>query len=87
MRNHDVPAETFPSAEFDRADGRAIVPTKGIDATEPVLRATIGDTPIVTAATAGLPGSLRKKDPDNFAPRLGFAFRPFRDNRTAARGR
>jgi hypothetical protein len=63
-----------------------IVPTKGIDATEPVFRATIGSTPIVTVADAGLPESLRKKDLNNFAPRIGFAFRPFRDNRSVIRG-
>ncbi len=73
-------------SNFDHANGRVVVPTKGIDATEPVFRATIGDTPIVTASAAGLPESLRKKDLNNFAPRLGFAFRPFRDNRTVARG-
>ncbi len=71
---------------FDPITGRVIVPTKGIDATEPVFRATIGSTPIVTAGDAGLPESLRKKDLNNFAPRIGFAFRPFRDNRSVIRG-
>ncbi len=71
---------------FDRATNRVIVPTKGISLTEPVFRATIGTTPIVTAQEAGLPESLRKKDLNNFAPRFGFAFRPFRDNRTVVRG-
>jgi hypothetical protein len=71
---------------FDPVTGRVIVPTKGINNTEPVFRATIGSTPIVTAQEAGLPESLRKGDYNNFAPRLGFAFRPFRDNRTVVRG-
>jgi hypothetical protein len=71
---------------FDPVTGRVIVPTKGINNTEPVFRATIGNTPIVTAQEAGLPESLRKKDMNNFAPRIGFAFRPFRDNRTVVRG-
>jgi len=71
---------------FDPNTGRVIVPTKGIDNTEPVFRATIGNTPIITAQEAGLPESLRKKDLNNFAPRLGLAFRPFRDNKTVLRG-
>lgn len=75
-------------SNFDRffPGGRVVVPTKGINNTEPVFRATIGDTPIVTAKEAGLPESLREPDFNNFAPRLGVAFRPFRDNRTVVRG-
>lgn len=73
-------------SNFDPVTGRVVVPTKGIDATEPVFRATIGSTPIVTAREAGLPESLRRKDLNNFAPRLGVAFRPFRDNRSVIRG-
>ncbi|MBI3681960.1 MAG: TonB-dependent receptor [Acidobacteria bacterium] len=71
---------------FDPITGRVIVPTKGLANTEPVFRATIGDTPIVSAQEAGLPESLRRQDLNNFAPRLGIAFRPFRDNRTVIRG-
>jgi len=71
---------------FDPATGSVIVPTKGIDLTEPVFRATIGNTPIITASQAKIPEALRKKDLNNFAPRIGFAFRPFRDNRTVVRG-
>ena len=41
--------------------------------------------PIRTAAEAGLPDSLRRSDRNNFAPRLGFAYRVFGD-KTVLRG-
>ncbi|MEO7144209.1 MAG: carboxypeptidase regulatory-like domain-containing protein [Bryobacteraceae bacterium] len=41
---------------------------------------------IKTAAQAGLPNKLLYNDYKNFAPRLGFAWRPFSDNRTVVRG-
>jgi hypothetical protein len=47
--------------------------------------ASIGNTPIVTAKDAGLPETLRHTDWNNFAPRIGFAWRPF-GNRTVLRG-
>jgi hypothetical protein len=41
---------------------------------------------VETAQQAGLPSSLVKTDDKNFAPRLGFAYRPFGGNRTVMRG-
>ena len=73
-------------SNWDNVNGRVVVPTMGISHTEPVFRATIGNTPIVTAQEAGWPEALRQKDLNNFAPRFGFAFRPFTDNRTVIRG-
>ena len=54
--------------------------------TAPGCRASIGNTPIVTAAEAGLPESLRFSDKNNFMPRLGFAYRPFSNDNTVVRG-
>lgn len=73
-------------SNWDNVRAQVVVPTKGITHTEPVFRAIIGNTPIVTAEQAGWPEALRQKDLNNFAPRFGFAFRPFADNRTVIRG-
>jgi hypothetical protein len=41
---------------------------------------------VQTAQQAGLPAALAKADYKDFAPRLGFAYRPFGGNRTVVRG-
>ncbi len=43
-------------------------------------------TPVVTNNQAGLPAGLRKTPDLRFQPRLGFAYRPFGNDRTAIRG-
>ena len=43
-------------------------------------------TPILTAAQAGIPESLRNSSKTDFAPRVGFAFRPFGGDKTVIRG-
>ncbi len=46
---------------------------------------TIPCTPFLTAKQAGWPEGLRKTYTD-FAPRIGFAYRPFSDDKTVIRG-
>jgi Carboxypeptidase regulatory-like domain len=58
----------------------------------PVLGSTQGPsvngvpcTPVLSASQAGLPDSLRTVDKLRFMPRLGLAYRPFNNDRTAIR--
>ncbi len=48
--------------------------------------ASIAPTPILTAAQAGVPESLRFSQKTDFAPRIGVAWRPFADGKTVIRG-
>jgi hypothetical protein len=79
---------TLQIANFDRnfPGGRVIVPNAAsVALTSPQFKTSIGSTPIITAADAGIPESLRYSDKNNFMPRIGFAYRPFGD-RTVIRG-
>ena len=70
----------------DTPNGDVVVPneaSRGI--AKPAFTAGLGTSRILTAAEAGLPESLRVTDKNNFAPRLGIAWRPFDDNRTVVR--
>ncbi len=63
-------------------------PTAGVtnpDATGAVVNGA-PCTPVVSNSEAGLPAGLRKTPHLRFEPRLGFAFRPFANERTAIRG-
>ena len=79
---------TLQLANFDRdfPGGRVIVPNQAsLALTSAPFRASIGNTPVITAAEAGIPERLRKTDLNNFMPRIGFAYRPW-GNRTVVRG-
>ncbi len=72
-------------SNFDPETGSLVVPT------ETALRKVPANfpkaVPILTAAQAGFPArTLRQDDPNNFAPRFGFAYRPFANTGTVVRG-
>ncbi|GAA3758956.1 TonB-dependent receptor [Terriglobus aquaticus] len=46
----------------------------------------VGCTPLVSSSEAGLPLGLRKAPKLRFEPRIGFAYRPFGNDRTSIRG-
>lgn len=48
--------------------------------------ASIAPTPILTAAQAGIPSALRYTDYTDVGPRIGFAWRPYGNDRTVIRG-
>jgi len=52
----------------------------------PQFIAAIAPTPILTASQAGIPSALRYTDHSDIGPRLGFAWRPFGNDRTVVRG-
>ena len=76
------------TSQFDRAypGGRVIIANEEARKfTAPGFIASIGNTPILTAAQVGLPETLRYTDFNNFTPRFGFAWKPFGE-RTVIRG-
>jgi hypothetical protein len=68
-------------------NGACVIPNeKAFDILNPAFAASIAPTPILTAAQAGIPESLRFSVKTDFQPRIGAAWRPFGNNRTVIRG-
>ena len=66
--------------------GALVVPNKGLPNVDPDFRTSIFPMPILTATQAGIPQNMRFSQKTDFAPRIGFAWRPFSDNKTVIRG-
>src|SRR5262245_33532844 len=72
-------------AIFDIGSGRIVVPDGGRDKVSPLVPA--GYVDVVTASSVGLPDrTLIRTDRNNFAPRIGVAYRLFGGARTVLRG-
>jgi len=67
--------------------GAIVVPNQqALALTDPGFAASIVPTPILTAQQAGIPSALRYTYTKDFGPRIGFAWRPFHDDKTVLRG-
>jgi hypothetical protein len=67
--------------------GAVVIPGAGTyDITSPGFVESIYPTPVITAQQAGIPAALRYSSKLDFAPRVGFAWRVFGDDKTVIRG-
>ena len=67
--------------------GAVIIPNQSTFAlVNPGFTQTVAPTPVITAAQAGVPASLRFSQKTDFAPRIGFAYRIGNSNKTVLRG-
>ncbi len=73
---------------FDIANDKLVLPENSATPTLPAgaSQALFSAYPYETTQSIGLPTDYIQPDRTNFAPRVGFAFRPFADGRTVVRG-
>ena len=69
-----------------RVDGAVVIPTGARKILNPVFVESIAPTPVFEAKELGMPDSLRVAPKNGFAPRFGFAWRPFSNSKTVLRG-
>jgi len=70
-----------------KVQGAIILPGEGTyGITSPEFVEAIAPTPVILASQAGVPGALRFSSKRDFAPRAGFAWRVFGNDKTVLRG-
>jgi len=75
------------SSPLGPVTGAIVVPNAQAESTEsPDLVSAISPTPTMTASQAGIPSGLRFTKLTDFGPRLGFAWRPYGNDKTVVRG-
>ncbi len=72
---HPFTEKNKQMAVFDIATGSIVVPNGAKNAVSPLIPTTYVD--VKEASEAGFPNKLIQTDWNNFAPRFGFAWRPF----------
>jgi Carboxypeptidase regulatory-like domain/TonB dependent receptor-like, beta-barrel len=84
---HYNTAAFLPDYDENGIHGAVAVPNaQALTYTNPGFLSSIAPTPILTASQAGLPLKLRYTDRTDFGPRIGFAWRPNKDDKTVIRG-
>jgi hypothetical protein len=92
FRDHNNNLANFDPAYTSTVDGQTvngvvILPNQSTFAlVNPGFAQTVAPTPILTAAQAGVPASLRFSQKTDFAPRIGFAYRIGGSDKTVLRG-
>lgn len=66
--------------------GAVVIPDKGTKTLNPDFVAAIAPTPVLLASQLGVPQSLQFVSKTGFAPRIGFAWRVFGNDKTVIRG-
>jgi hypothetical protein len=84
---HYNTAAFLPDYNENGVRGAVAVPNaQGLTYTNPGFAASILNTPILTAAQAGLPQTLRYTYKSDIGPRIGAAWRPGHNDKTVIRG-
>ena len=85
LANFDYNYSSVVNGQTER--GAVIIPGPGTyDIVSPGFAQSIAPTPILTAQSVGIPAALRWSQKTDFAPRAGFAWRLFGDDKTVLRG-